>query len=859
MKENELKTVSLKTDFNRGTPVWTISEKPIFSWKIAAGRDGVFQKSYRITAWNDRAEMIWDSGNIESSYQLAEWNGPALESGEQVFWQVEITDETGTRSMPGEKGTFEIALRHNRQWEADWIFHGGLEIAGLSVPSPYFRREFEIPGPVRKARLHIAARGLFEAHLNGQKIGNDLLVPGWTDFRKRIQYLTYDVTRGLTPGVNCLGAVLGEGWCCGYLTTMRHKNIYHPHPELLARLDVELTTGERLVVVTGKGWKCSTGPIMSSDLYDGEVYDARYEMPGWDCPGFDDSAWHSAAIGENAVQSPDLVLKACPPVRKQREIKPVQRLNPAKGVYIWDFGQNLVGWVKLKIRGARGRIHQLNFAEVLDENGLLCSQNYRNALSRDIYITRGEQPEEWEPRFTFHGFRYAMLNGFQLYGTTVEDADLTAIVLNSDMEETSLLETGHEKVNRLWKNIQWSQRGNFLEIPTDCPQRDERLGWLGDIQLFAPTALINMDCLSFLRKWLQDLRDAQWEDGTIPCTAPTVLNGLCKDEPAWADAAVILPCLLWKYSGSDVFLRENYDMMKRFLVHLQQQAHENGTGFRCKGVLGDWLSPSEVKLPEDFLSLAYFIRSCRLFSEAASVLGKTGDHAEYAELAEQANREFHRIYLTDGRINISTQTAYLIALSFGLLTPEEQERNKSELIRLIREKGFHPDTGFVGTCLLNEALSGCGCHATALELLLQESFPSWLYPVIQDATTIWERWDSYSKEKGIADPVMNSFNHYAYGAVGKWMMERIGGIRYECGKLDYFLLADTRLGYSKAELETPYGKAESHWRIMENRIEWEISAPPNTVASVTLPDGKTRQVSPGKHSFRLPYVKIEAD
>ena len=860
MNGNDIKTVSLKTDFSTGAPVWTISEKPVLSWKIAASRDGVFQKSYRITARNERSETVWDSGEVETSCQSAEWNGPALKSGERIRWQVEITDEQGNRSEPGGEGVFEIPLRDNREWKADWIFHDGLDIPGLSIPSPYFRREFELCGPVRKARLHIAARGLFEAHLNGRKIGNDQFVPGWTDFRKRIQYLTYDVTPELTAGTNCLGAVLGEGWCCGYLTTMRYKNIYHPHPELLARLEIELSDGERLAVVTGKGWKCSTGPIMSSDLYDGEVYDARYEMPGWDRPGFDDSAWREAAVGENAAESPKLVQKSCPPVRKQREIKPVQRLNPAKGIYIWDFGQNLVGWVKLKIRGARGRIHQLNFAEVLDENGMLCSQNYRNALTRDIYITCGDKSEEWEPHFTFHGFRYAMLNGFQLYGTSVDDAELTAVVLNSDLEETAHLETGHEKVNRLWQNIRWSQRGNFLEIPTDCPQRDERLGWLGDIQLFCPTALINMDCLSFLRKWLQDLRDAQWEDGTVPSTAPTVLNGLCKDDPAWADAAVIIPYLLWKYSGSEVFLRENYDLMKRFLIHLRQQAHENGKSFRCDGKLGDWLSPSTIKLPENFFSLAYFIRSCRLFSEAASVLGQTGDRTEYAELAEEANREFRRLYLTGSRINIPTQTAYLMALSFGLLTAEEQERNKEELVRLIRGNGCHPDTGFVGTCILNETLSDCSCHGTALELLLQESFPSWLYPVNQGATTIWERWDSYSKETGIADPVMNSFNHYAYGAVGKWMMDRVGGIRYEYGKLDYFLLADPRLGYCKAELETPHGKASSRWQITpDHQVEWEIAVPPNTAGSATLPGGEVRRVSPGTHRFRLPYVKTEDD
>ena len=830
--------------------VWVGTDRPGLSWKMIHSEAGAMQQAYRIRAASTPEKLnrpdVWDSGWIGSDRSVGiPWGGPALKSRQRVFWQVTLRDRNAKTSAPSAVAEFEAALLRNPDWKAQWIhFDGGNP--SCSSPCPYFRREFRLDKPVKRAVLYVTARGLFEVRLNGQRIGEDQFVPGWTDFKKQIQYLSYEVTDQLREGKNAAGAILGDGWYCGYLSG-RKRNNYGQYPELLFQLEITFADGSVRKLCSDEKWKCTTGPILSSDIYDGEEYNARLEMPGWDLPGFNDSAWRRAIPGEPGAASPALVRKCCLPVRRIMELAPVRILNPQKDIYIWDFGQNLTGRMKVRLKGHPGRLYTFRFGEMLNPDGTLYNLNYRSAKSTDYYTCRGPatEYEEWEPRFTFHGFRYLQINGFQYSGAKLSDIEVKAVVLHSELETTGAFECGKAKVNQLYHNVCWSQRDNFLEIPTDCPQRDERLGWTGDADVFAGAAVFNMNVEMFFRKWLRDLREDQRDDGAVSSIVPNLFTyGF--GAAVWADSAVRCPWIVYLHYGDPATLAECYDSMKKW-VDYEERTSEGL--IRPATSYGDWLALSKVKTPSELIGTAMFAETSLLLGKAAAALGRMQDAAHYTELAGRVRAAFRQKFLNrQGVLKIKSQTACVLALQFDLLTPEQRVRNAELLVKLIRDNGNRLSTGFVGTAWLTQALSRTGHTETAYDLLLQEEYPSWLFSVNQGATTIWERWNSYTVKDGFGNVNMNSFNHYAYGAVAEWMAATVGGIQFDeaepGGKTLVFAAEpDRRLGHVDCSLETPYGKAESRWKFTGRKWVWQIHAPCNTSVKLRLPPMAAKTVT----------------
>jgi alpha-L-rhamnosidase len=733
--------------------------------------------------------------------------------------------------------------------------HGG-------QPSPFLRKSFILPGPIRKATLHWTALGVADLHLNGQKIGRGFLMPGWSDYRKRAQVLSIDVTRLLRPGPNRLGAILGDGWYCGYLLWKKDRNFYGKFPQLLARLEIELKNGRRISIVTDRTWELRYGPILSADLYDGENYDARKEIPGWCDPETRTAGWRRADIFPKyrGLLQP----KINEPVRVTQTLPPRTITRPGPGKYVFDFGQNLTGVCRLKIHGPRGQTITLKFAEMLKADGHVYRENLRAAKATDTYICRGGRPEEWTPNFTFHGFRYVEVTGLT---RPPSKSLLTALVLHTDMKPTGRFRCSQPILNRLNQNIRWGQRGNFLDLPTDCPQRDERLGWTGDAQVFIGTAAFHYDVRNMFRKWTTDLRDGQRRDGAYSDVAPDVLGQLSPAQfgnAGWADAGVICPWKIYWHYGDRKILQENYPAMVQWIEY-QRKTSKNL--IRPRTAYGDWLAidavtPQNAPVPCDLVGTAYFAHTADLMARMAGVLGKPADQARFRRLHGRIVAAFQKAYVTpDGRIVGHCQTSYLLALAFDLLPAGLRPKAFGHLVDLISARTDHLTTGFLGTPLLCPVLTRFGRTDLAYRLLLQEDYPSWLYTVKNGATTMWERWNSYTKEHGFGDVSMNSFNHYAYGAVGEWMYSVIGGIRPQAPGFKKILFAPEPGGGLKeatTSLQTPCGLASCRWRIRGRRLTVDLQIPAGVDAALRLPGRQPRALKPGHFRQTAILPKKEA-
>ena len=720
-------------------------------------------------------------------------------------------------------------------------------------PCPYLRRAFQLPAPVQRATLHWAALGVADLHLNGEKIGCDFLMPGWSDFRRRAQVMTADVTTMVRAGNNMLGAILADGWYTGTLLWKNERNHYGTHPQLLARLEVELHDGSVVSVATGHEWEMRDGPILFSDIYHGESYDARRELGDWCVPGASSRGWCRADIFP--AYRGALVRKINEPVRVTQTLRPRKITEPEPGVYVFDVGQNFSGLCRLKVRGRRGQKITLKFAEMLNADGTVYRENLRLARATDTYICRGGGTEEWTPRFTFHGFRYVEVTGLDK-GPSPEL--LTALVLHTDMQPTGKFRCSNPLLNRLDRNIRWGLRGNFLDIPTDCPQRDERLGWTGDAQIFVGTAAFHYNVGDFFRKWLQDLRDGQRGDGAYPDVAPDVLGKYGPQQfgnAAWADAGVICPWQIYRHYGDKEILVENYEAMKRW-IGFQRRTSENLV--RPRTNYGDWLAIDAVTAPNapvpcDLVGTAYFAHTTDLMAKIAGALGRKTDARNFRHLHGRIVGAFNNAYVTpDGRVVGHCQTAYLLALAFDLLPAKLRPKAFAHLVDLVEVRGCHLTTGFIGTPLLLPVLSRFGRTDLAYKILLQEDYPSWLYTVRNGATTMWERWNSYTKEHGFGDVGMNSFNHYAYGAVGEWMYAVIGGIRSTAPGFKKILFAPEPGGglrSAECQLDTPRGRAACCWKLRGTTLRGEVIVPPQTTADLRLPGQQTKKLSPGAHRF----------
>ena len=859
--------------------------QPRLSWILpASDRRSLSQSAYQILVASSGERLaknqgdLWDSSRVESDASThIRYAGAPLPSRARCFWKVKIWDETGAESAWSEVAKWEMGLLETGDWKAQWI---ASSLAGghrSQLPAPYLRREFTIDREVASARLYVTARGLYEFSLNGERVGEDLFTPGDTDYLKRIQYQVYDVTAQLRPGVNAAGAILGDGWYCGYIA-WRARQFYGDRPSLLAQLEILFADGTKTVITSDEAWKTAFGPILEADFLQGEIYDARREMPGWDCAGFDDSAWWKVAIlaDEGAAR----VGMRGPTVRRQIEL-PTVAMPKLKENSIFDFpqpqnptfdlGQNMVGWIRLKVTAPAGTTLRIRYGEMLDENGCLYVANLRSARATDYYTCKGGGEEVWEPRFTFHGFRYVEVTGLPGEATP---AMVTGIVLYSSIAPTGQFACSDPLLNQLQQNIQWGQRGNFLEIPTDCPQRDERLGWMGDAQVFIRTAAFNFDVAGFFTKWQNDIADSQAPTGELPPFAPNLHDrnaGNPSDGgPAWADAGVICPWTIYLCYGDTGLLAEHYDSMRRFVDSMKAAAQDFIRSHPDKvpwGGFGDWLALDGSKgceglTPKDLIGTAFFAHCARLMQQIATVLGKPQDAAEYAALFEKIRAAYQARFLTpEGLVASGTQTSCVLTLHFDLAPEALRPVILHALVRSIEKNGNKLATGFVGTSYLPHVLSRGGRLDVAYRLLHQKRWPSWLYAVTQGATTIWERWDGWTKEKGFQTTEMNSYNHYAYGAIGEWLYGTVAGLEIDpaCPGYKHAIVKPQpggELTWAQARLATSYGELSSRWEIQDGVLHLAITVPSNTTATLFVPAAQGSPVTEsGRPAAEAPGVK----
>ena len=858
-----LRLYGLQTE-QRETPLGIDEPRPRLSWKLASERRGAAQGAYRITAAERPADLdeptrlVWDSGRRGCGDSLlVPWDGPVLRSATRYHWRVDVWDETGAPAGTAQSW-FETGLLHREDWIAAWVGrdrHGlpALDPPGDGDPAPppdqaplYLRREFTVAGRPVRARLYATARGVYEPRLNGSRVGDAELAPGWTEYHRRLQYQTYDVTALLRDGGNVLGAIVADGWWCGYVgfDPRRPALHYGDRPAFLAQLVVDFADGSRRVVATDAGWTERPGPIRAADLLMGQHVDARRHLPGWDAPGAAADGFRPVAVLD--TEPGPLVAEPDHPVRVTRDVAPAAVHRRGPGRWIVDFGQNLAGRVRLTVRDAvPGRRIVLRHAEMLAA-GELYTANLRRAAATDVYVPAGGGTEVVEPQFTYHGFRYVEVDG---YPGELAAAGVVARVLHSDTPWTGRFECSDPLVDQLQSNITWGQLGNFVAVPTDCPQRDERLGWLADAQIFAPTASRNADVCAFFARWMRDVVDGQDAGGAFRDVAPVV--SLDREAaPAWGDAAVIIPWHLWRTYGDRRVLERSFDAMVAWVGHVRRHNPDLRWRHRTGNSYGDWLQV-DVSTPRDVLSTAYFARSAQIVADAADVLGRSAEAAEHRALHAAIRAAFIGSYVgDDGTVDGGTQTGYLLALAFGLLPDELVPAAVDHLAADIEKRDNRLTTGFIGTALLCPVLADHGRADLAYALLHQEEYPSWGYSIRHGATTIWERWDGWTDHSGFQSAAMNSFNHYSLGSVGDWLFGRVAGIDQTAGSVAYRELLlrplpGSRLTWARAEQETARGRVACGWSLADGQITVTATVPPGSTAVLEIPTPDPASVREG--------------
>ncbi len=861
---------------------------PRLSWiLLAPGLRGVTQTAYQIEVASTAASLaadnadLWDSGKVTSDQQnqiaLA---GKPLASRQRAFWKVRIWDQSGAPSPWSEPATWEMGLLNRDEWLAQWIGDPSPSTTNVAVTG--LRRRFTLAARPERAVVYATALGVYELHINGQRVGDHVLAPEFTDYHTRVQYQAYDVTSLLHPGENVIAAWLGDGWYAGGIglaeaLVKQRRNIYGDHPRFLAQLEVS-SGGGITRVVTDSSWRVTRdGPIRSSDLLNGEEYDAQREMAGWDAPGFADAAWNRADVATNV--STALVAQPNEPVRVTKDITPITVTEPKPGVYVFDMGQNMVGWTRIAARGAAGRTITLTHAEMLDDNGTVYTDNLRGAEQTDRFTLRGAgAPERFEPHFTYHGFRYVQVSGLT---TRPALTDVTGRQVNSDLTWAGEFETSSPLLNQLWHNVVWTQRDNMIGIPTDCPQRDERLGWMGDIQVFSGTSMFNADMAAFFTKWLRDVRDAQTPDGRFADFSPqpfrerldSMHRGDFTGVPGWGDAGVVVPWRMWQQYGDVQAIRDNFDAAKKWVDFI----HRNNPDLLWKNErgndYGDWLNADTEndstiprkggEVPKPVFATMMFAYATDIVARMSTVLGREAEAREYGALFVDIKAAFNRAYVSpDGHIEGNTQAGYALALHFDLLPDSLRAAAVRYMLEGIDAYHGHMSTGFHSSYRMMLELSRAGRSDVAYKLVNTTSFPSWGYSIANGATTIWERWDGYVKGRGFQDKGMNSFNHYAIGAVGEWMYRTILGINNDDAHPGYaeFVvhpIPGGGLTWARGTHRTIRGTIASSWRVDENTFTEEVTIPANTSATVYVPAASPDRVSEsGAVASRAPGVRL---
>ena len=836
---------------NLANPLSIDALNPRFSWQLAASdKRGVMQTAYQVKVGiytgSKKGKLVWNPGKVESDQSVyIYYKGEALLSRQQYYWQVRVWDNSGKASAWSEPAYFGMGMLTPADWTAKWITPGFKEDSVLE-PSPLFRKRFSLTKKIQSAVAYITAHGLYEAKINGRRVGDAYLTPGWTSYDKRLQYQAYDVTSMLHEGKNAVGAELGNGWYRGHIGFSPKPGLYGRDVALLLQLEITYTDGTKETIASDDSWKSSTGATRYAEIYNGATIDNRKQQNGWATAGFDDKDWSGVTVKD--FSKTVLVATVNEPVRKHETFKPVKIFTTPKGEKVIDFGQNLVGWVQMKVKGNAGDKITLSHAEVIDKAGNFYTENLRTALSQDVYILKGGDEETFEPQFTWQGFRFIKVDG---YPGDLKPEDFTAIAVYSDMTPMGTFSCSNTLINQLQHNIQWGQKGNFLDVPTDCPQRDERLGWTGDAQVFSRTATYNMNVHNFFAKWLKDVAADQYTSGAVPHVIPNALAQGQTDGPGgsagWSDVATIIPWNMYLAYGDKQILENQYNSMKAWVDYMQH--HSKDDLWNTGDHFGDWLfyslnddtDGSSAITSKFLIAQCFYAYSTQLLINAANVLGKKEDVDYYTGLLSKVKSAFLKEYVTpNGLISSDTQTAYVLALQFGMLPENLRQQAADRLVANIKRYNYHLSTGFLGTPYLCRVLSDFGYPDIAYRLLLQDTYPSWLYPVKMGATTIWERWDGIRPDGTFETPTMNSYNHYAYGAIGDWMYRVVAGIDTKVDGPGYkqVVIKPTPGGnfqYAYADYETMYGKVSSHWKIDNGNLLMDVEIPANTTATIYIP------------------------
>lgn len=878
----DLRPIRLRTDCSEN-PIGMDNPCPTLRWEMP-GEENVCRLAARqIQAADSREALIrgeanrWDSGWVDSlQTNEADYGGATCGSRERLWWRVRVRADDDKVGPWSEPAWWEYGLLNPEDWSARWITTNITGGPRTCAPAPYLRTEFFLPEPPVQARLYITALGLYECEINGQPICLDVLAPGWTDYRKRVLVQTFDVTALLRGGQNAIGVILGDGWYCGHVSS-KDRQEYGLRPALLSQLEIAFRDGSSRRVSSDGNWSYSTGPIVENDLLMGETYDARSELGKWSSPDYGEmSEWQP--VVEMPGPKIALTASASPRIRRQEVFSlhaPSLAELPEGRIALFDVLQNIAGRTRIAVRGSRGSRFRIRHGEMLDEQGALYVDNLRRARCTDYYICKGEDTELWEPRFTYHGFRYVEITAFD---KASEISSAEAIAVYSDMEATGDFSCSHDLLNRLFQNIHWSLKGNFVDVPTDCPQRDERLGWTGDAQVFIPTASFLRNVSGFFSKWALDMSDAQKPNGAISSVAPEVDVRTSEDAgPGWSDAVIICPWEIYRAYGDRRILEQNFPAMQRYVEYLRLQQCKGD--IRCHPDLekwdghGDWLAMDggvdrEGNTPKDLIGTAYLAYDLELLSRIADVLGRADDARSYRAWRENVVRAFRRRFVTEDHLLIgNTQTSYVLALHFHLLSGTARRIAVNELVKNLRKRSFHLTTGFLGTPYICQVLEDNGHLDIAYRLLEQETFPSWLFPVKNGATTTWERWDGWTPENGFQNAYMNSFNHYAYGAIGAWMVRTVAGIELDPdqpGGSHLFLRPRPGGTVTNAEARwhTVRGLAAIQWNQSDDRLELAFTIPAYSHATLLPPAGyavAATKFGPGHHEVVLRAQKPRED
>ncbi|WP_346908791.1 alpha-L-rhamnosidase [Faecalicatena orotica] len=825
-------------------------------WVIVSDQKHVIQKNYELQISRDEefGELVYDSGvteSGESAHVVIDNESLKLQSSTKYFIRVRISAKDGGPSE-WKTGFFVTALLSEEDWKAEFIT---IETEADKDDSrgSYVRNEIVIGKKVKAAYAHVTALGLYQLYINGKKVGDDEFTPGWTSYNKHLLYQTYDVTdylygeTGEEGSVNAVAGHIGAGWYKGTVGFVRMRNHYGTRAAFACQIAVEYVDGSRETFLTDTSWKGIYSPVLFSEIYDGEIYDARREIPGWNEAGLNTENW--ADVAAVPFRADVLSAQSGCKVKQITEVPAKRIFQTPQGDTVIDFGQNMTGWIEFKVKGRSGDRVELNCFEVLDAEGNVYLDNLRSAKETIIYTCKDSEEVTFHPHFSFQGFQFAKVSA---YPGELKEENFTAYALHSDMAVTGEFECSNPDINQLQHNIIWGMKGNFLDVPTDCPQRDERLGWTGDAQIFCRTATFLKDTYTFYSKWLRDVEADQTDEGGVPHVIPDILIGkssadrLMKDgdhsAAAWADVAIIMPWTLYLTYGDTTVIERQYDSMKAWIGFMQE--HSVGNIWNYKLQFGDWVALDAEEgsyfgaTPNDLTCTAYYAYSTRLFVKMAEIIGRTEDAEEYRKLYNEIVDTYQKTFFDEtGHMNVQTQTAQIVSLYFDLVPEAFRQNVVDDLLRLLDKENGHLVTGFVGTPYFCHALSQNGHTKEAYELLLKDDFPSWLYQVRMGATTIWEHWDGMKPDGTMWSPDMNSFNHYAYGAIGEWLYRAAAGI--ECDEkhpgYKHSIIAPHPGGglvYVKASYESVYGKIVSDWNVDGNRVTLHVEVPCNTTASI---------------------------